>query len=133
MSFEFLDNDVESGNAYSYRIVLQDAGGSRVLFETVLISSKKLFLTLHQNSPNPFNPSTTISYCVPERCMVRVEVLDVMGRIAARLVDSEHARGSHSVEWRRTDDKCNRVASGMYFYRLTAGKETISKKMLLLK
>jgi predicted lipoprotein with Yx(FWY)xxD motif len=90
-------------------------------------------LELRQNYPNPFNPATTVSYSVPERCNVTLEIYDVSGRRVASLVDRQEEKGSHAVEWNGKDEKGNAVASGIYLSRLGAGNQTISKKMVLLR
>lgn len=83
---------------------------------------------LEQNYPNPFNPVTTIEYNVPAGATVTLEVLDMLGRRVAVLVDSEQAPGAYSVRFDGQE-----LASGMYIYRLTAGSESMTRKMLLLK
>ena len=111
-----------------------DEAGSRTLFETDAISTPAMPLTLHQNHPNPFNPSTTIGYYLPGDASVTLEVYDSSGRLVARLLNgAKQAKGTHSVGWRGLDAQGRSVSSGVYFYRLTSGKETISKKMVLLR
>ena len=111
-----------------------DESGRRTLFETEAISTPAMPLTLHQNHPNPFNPSTTIGYYLPVDAPVTLEVYDSTGRLVARLLDgAKQERGTHSVAWRGLDSSGRSVSSGVYFYRLTSGKETISKKMVLLR
>jgi len=111
-----------------------DGDGRRPLFETQAISTPAMALTLHQNHPNPFNPTTTIGYYLPDDAAVTLEVYDSSGRLVARLHDnSKQPRGTHSVEWHGLDSNGRLVSSGVYFYRLTIGKETISKKMVLLR
>jgi hypothetical protein len=113
---------------------LVSASGARALFETEAISTPAMPLTLHQNHPNPFNPSTTISYYLPDASVVTLEIYDSTGRLVTRLADREQQeKGTHSVGWRGLDTAGRSVSSGMYFYRLTSGKETISKKMVLLR
>jgi len=90
-------------------------------------------LQLHQNYPNPFNPTTTVTYSIPERCRVTLEIYDVSGMCVARLVDTPQEKGSYEVEWSGKDGAGNSLASGIYFYRLTAGTQTISRKMVLLR
>jgi hypothetical protein len=133
LSFAFKDIDCKPGAAYQYRVDVSDEAGRRILFETDPISIPALSLSLYQNCPNPFNPSTEIRYSLPEKCRVRLEVYDISGRRMASLVDGVQASGSHPVVWNGVDERGSSVASGVYFYRLTAGKETISKKMVLLK
>jgi len=129
----FRDVECEPGATYRYRVDVKDEAGRRPLFETDLISMPILQLTLYQNCPNPFNPSTTIKYYLPGKARVAVEIYDISGRRLAQLVRKEEEGGSHAVEWNGLDDRGSSVASGIYFYRLTAGKETISKKMALLR
>jgi hypothetical protein len=133
LAYEFVDSDVEPGHAYRYKITVKDENGSRVLFETESITAPKAPLALYQNNPNPFNPSTTIGYYIPEKCLVQLEVFDVAGARVAKLVSSEEASGYHAVEWKGINADGVRAASGVYFYRLTAGKKMISRKMVLLQ
>jgi hypothetical protein len=133
-SYAFQDAALEPGTTYRYRVSVVDGGKSRTLFETDAISTPAMPLTLNQNHPNPFNPSTTIGYYLPVDSPVTLEVYDTSGRLVARLLDgAKQAKGTHSVEWRGLDAQGRSVSSGVYFYRLTSGKETISKKMVLLR
>jgi hypothetical protein len=132
-SFRFIDDGCESGRTYSYRIDVVDEAGRRTLFETDPITAPAAALRLFQNSPNPFNPSTVIGYHLPERCRVTLEIFDIAGRRIARLVDGVQGGGRHEVTWNGTGENGDRVDSGTYLYRLTAGKETISRKMILLR
>jgi hypothetical protein len=134
LAFSIVDRGVEPGTTYKYRVDLVSASGARALFETEAISTPAMPLTLHQNHPNPFNPSTTISYYLPDASVVTLEIYDSTGRLVTRLADREQQeKGTHSVGWRGLDTAGRSVSSGMYFYRLTSGKETISKKMVLLR
>jgi flagellar hook assembly protein FlgD len=84
--------------------------------------------------PNPFNPMTRIHYYVPDESVVTLEIFDTSGRLVVRLVDNERMpRGMHAVEWRGVDGHGRAVGSGVYYYRLKIGAETISKKMVLLR
>jgi len=89
--------------------------------------------SLGQNYPNPFNPSTTISYTVPERSKVTLAVYNVIGQKVTTLVNEIKPVGSYSVTWDGADAAGAEVASGIYFYRLTAGEIVRTRKMLLLK
>jgi len=88
---------------------------------------------LDQNHPNPFNPTTTIAFAIPEPQDVRLEIYNVNGQKVRTLVDGYMAAGQHRVDWNSRDDNGQRVASGIYLYLLTAGEITTSKKMTLLK
>jgi flagellar hook assembly protein FlgD len=93
---------------------------------------------LDQNRPNPFNPLTRIAFAVPGDCSggtvpVSLTIYSVDGRTVRRLIDARLPAGRHSAVWDGRDDKGKAVAAGVYFYRLTAGSEAVSKRMVLLK
>lgn len=89
---------------------------------------------LFQNTPNPFNPATRISFDLPAPADVTLEVFDVNGKRIRTLFDGHRDRGVHSETWDGTDSRGNRVSSGVYFYRLTVdGGHVFTKKMALLK
>ena len=83
---------------------------------------------LLQNYPNPFNPSTGIRYRLPSRSVVTLKIFNVLGMELATLVDGIKEAGSYEVQFNAT-----RIASGVYFYRLTAGHFTAVKKLVLVK
>ncbi|MDH3198005.1 MAG: T9SS type A sorting domain-containing protein [Candidatus Krumholzibacteria bacterium] len=88
---------------------------------------------LYQNVPNPFNPTTTIRYELDAPGAVRLEVFDVSGRLVRTLAGGTRGAGPHDATWNGTDDAGRAVASGVYYYRLTAGATTTTKRMVLLK
>jgi len=90
-------------------------------------------LELAQNRPNPFNPKTAIAFNLPEAAEVRLEIYDVAGRRVATLVDRRLVAGPHAYEWDGRNHDGERVASGVYFYRLSAADRELSRKMVLLK
>jgi enediyne biosynthesis protein E4 len=83
---------------------------------------------LKANYPNPFNPSTTITYALPEQSKVRVEVFDMLGRKIETLVDETKQAGEYSVQFTATD-----FASGVYVYKMTTPTITVARKMMLVK
>lgn len=85
------------------------------------------------NHPNPFNPTTSISFNLPEASNVELTVFNVLGQEVRALMNGFVAAGEHQVEWNGTDDQGQRVASGIYLYRLKAAEISITKKMLLIK
>jgi aminopeptidase N len=88
---------------------------------------------LAQNYPNPFNPGTALSFSLPHRSDVALTVYDPLGREIALLIRGVFEAGTHSVRWEGTDAGGKRVATGTYFYRLTAGAYTETRKMLLVR
>jgi hypothetical protein len=93
-----------------------------------------LEVVLHQNAPNPFNPMTTIRYELPAPRQVTLHIYDVSGHLIRVLKDAvcEDA-GQHEAIWHGKDDSGRSVASGTYFYRLTAGDYVETKRMTLVK
>jgi hypothetical protein len=88
---------------------------------------------LHQNSPNPFNPATTITFSLARENNVRLVVHDVRGWTVATLVRDWLPAGPHAVVWRGIDDVGRRVPSGLYFYSLDVGDFHSVRKMILVK
>jgi hypothetical protein len=131
--FTCVDGDCEPGISYSYRVDVETGDGRLTLFQTEAFTIPLPALALNQNYPNPFNPSTTIRYSLRDRVLVRLEVFDIAGRRLACLVNEEQSAGPHSVQWNGRNGHGTEVSSGVYLYRLTAGKETIQKKMVLLQ
>lgn len=133
LSFSFIDRNCDPGATCRYRVEISNEAGRHILFETGAIFVPVLPLALYQNYPNPFNPSTTIIYYLPENCPVRLEIFNVCGKRVATLVNESREKGRHVTEWNGQDQNGCPVSSGTYFYRLKAGKETISRKMVLLR
>jgi flagellar hook assembly protein FlgD len=88
---------------------------------------------LDQNVPNPFNPSTVIGYAIARDEQVTLTVYDVGGRKVRTLVNERQRADVYRVTWDGMTDAGVRAASGVYFYKLAAGKFTQTKKMVLLK
>ncbi|HOD65414.1 MAG TPA: FlgD immunoglobulin-like domain containing protein [candidate division Zixibacteria bacterium] len=85
------------------------------------------------NHPNPFNPSTQITFALPQAGPVTLRVYDVQGRLVRTLANGPFDAGVHSVEWNGTDGTGSAVASGVYLYRLSAGETVVTRKMILMK
>jgi len=86
-----------------------------------------------QNFPNPFNPTTTIGYALPEAGDVRVSVFNVLGQEVRVLADEHQEAGEHEVVWDGKDAYGSQVASGVYFYRAKLNDYSETRKMVLLK
>jgi len=83
---------------------------------------------LDQNYPNPFNPSTTISFTLPSESNITLEIYNMAGQLSATLVDDKLSQGNHKVQWQAAN-----LSSGIYFYKLTSGSSSQTKRMILLK
>jgi len=88
---------------------------------------------LHQNIPNPFNPTTRISYNLPAADFVLLKVYDILGNEVAVLVSENQNAGSYSVDFNFNNLNSSVLSSGIYFYKLTAGSLTQTKSMMVLK
>ena len=84
--------------------------------------------TLYQNYPNPFNPSTKINFDIPRQTFVTLKIYDIAGREIAKLANGEYTPGAYSVVF-----DAAKFASGVYFYRITAGDFVETKRMVLIK
>jgi hypothetical protein len=133
LSFSFIDNDWEPGTSYWYRVRYRNGSEQRLLFETGHIRTPPLPLTLLQNRPNPFNPSTEIRYYLPGACNIVLAVYDISGALITRLAEGHQDKGYHTVSWDGRDRNRRCVSSGIYFCRLQAGKEKISRKMVIMR
>ena len=83
---------------------------------------------LYPNYPNPFNPSTTISFTLSKSSHISLLIYDIHGREVESLIEGIQPAGSHSIEWNASN-----LASGVYFYRLTADEFIQTRKMILIK
>jgi hypothetical protein len=83
---------------------------------------------LDQNFPNPFNPSTKIRYSIPKASRVTLKIYDILGREVQTLVNEQQAPGQYTVTF-----NAQNLASGVYFYRISAGNFNEVKKLMLLK
>jgi flagellar hook assembly protein FlgD len=89
--------------------------------------------SLAQNVPNPFNPTTSIAFTVPEAQHVRLSVYTLDGRLVRVLTDGIVEAGAHRVEWDGRDHLGRESASGTYVYQMTAGGEELVHRMLLVR
>ena len=88
---------------------------------------------LHSNYPNPFNPTTTISYDLPEQAQITLGIYDLLGKRIKTLVHQSQDAGKQIVMWDGTDDVGRQVSAGVYLYRIQAGQFAQTRKMLFLK
>ncbi len=91
-------------------------------------------MVLHQNVPNPFNPSTTIAFDLPRAGSVTLQIYDMSGRVVRTLLSHESMEsGRQEAVWRGRDDEGRQTAAGLYFYRLDAGDFSSTRSMMLVK
>ncbi len=100
----------------------------------VSLQTRPAVFSLADNYPNPFNPTTTLQYALPQAADVALTVYNVLGQPVRTLVAERQAAGRYAVEWDATNDQGHSLSAGLYFYRLQAGGDFREvKKMLLLK
>ena len=90
-------------------------------------------ITLAQNFPNPFNPTTEIKFAIPQPMRIRIHIFNTMGQKVNTLIDDDLLAGVYSIKWNGTDASGHKVSSGIYFYQLDAGEFIETKKMLFVK
>jgi hypothetical protein len=114
---------VQAEQKYDIVTAVDDGGGVPVPQE----------FSLDQNHPNPFNPTTTISFALAKMTTARLDVFDILGRTVRTLQDGPLTAGVHSIIWDGKDGEGHVAASGIYFYRLRAGEASQTRKMILVK
>ena len=117
---------VNLGHLYLYHMI-QEMNSTGVTGVAEAGNVSKTF-RLGQNYPNPFNPSTAIPYALGERARVRLVVFNTLGQQVSTLVDEVEDPGMHRVQFNGSN-----LASGVYFYRLSAGEQTETKRLLLIR
>jgi subtilisin family serine protease len=110
-------------NVYNSILLIQGLTGTEIIAGTIPGEYQ-----LYQNYPNPFNPATLIKYNIPEAAFVTLKVFDALGREAKVLVNQEMKPGRYDIIWNAKD-----YPSGLYFYKLSAGNYSETKKMILVK
>ena len=89
--------------------------------------------SLEQNYPNPFNPTTSIEFNLPKSSYVSLTVFNILGQKVAELVNGSLSAGNKQIEWDGTDSNGRTLESGVYFYKITAGEFSMTRKMMMLK
>jgi hypothetical protein len=114
---------------------LKDAVGNNWNFKTAIQVTSNLPTTniLYDNYPNPFNPVTTISYFFKENLTAKLIIYNVLGQKVRTLVDAPQSARKHLIQWDACNDNGQRVSSGVYFYRISAGYFSQTKRMILME
>ena len=130
-----LNSDITRVNVLHNEKVVYAMGTNNALLRLDLVTDAKELESelpknfhLDQNYPNPFNPKTTITYTLPENSRVLLKVYDVLGQVVGILVDGDEKAGNKFMNF-----DARNLPSGVYYYRLTAGKFSEIKKMLLVR
>ncbi|MFQ5709673.1 MAG: PQQ-dependent sugar dehydrogenase [bacterium] len=138
--YSFQDRDVRTSPVF-YRLKQSKADGTFEFSQTIRVEiALPVDFELRQNFPNPFNPSTKISFKLPASKVASsgqqravLTILDVKGRDVVKLVDEELAPGVYSRKWDGRNQRGERVASGLYVYNLKYGDLSQSRKMIFAK
>ena len=134
-SIIFMISSISAGdvNAVPVTIIADDFGQFSGYLNTLVEGSLPKEFTLHSNYPNPFNPSTVISYDLSRETAVKLNVYDMKGRRINALVNQVQSAGRHHVRWNAKDARGNGISAGVYLYRLEAGGKVFTEKMIFMK
>lgn len=133
--YNYSDVDVKLNTTYQYRLRQIDVDGTEGCNNSILTEVYNVTgsLVLEPNSPNPFTNNTVISFTLPAKSAVKLEVLDMLGNVVKTIVDAELDGSYHSYNWDSRDNSGRFVESGTYMFRLTAGQEVLTGKMSLVR
>jgi hypothetical protein len=120
----------ETGQYDNSKIELRPYEFTTICFGNPVTPAK---FTLSGNYPNPFNPTTTISYSIPQDGNVKLVIFNIKGQKVKTLVEGSQPSGTYNVTWNGKDENDRSVSSGLYLYKLRSSEKTAVKKMLLLK
>ena len=138
MNYNFADDSLPAVEQVYYVLEQIDLDGTihRSNPIQVLLGARFLNLPTEFASavyPNPFNPSTTISYDLPNEAEVSIVIYDAIGQEIRQLVAQQHTAGRYNIQWDAKDHLGRSVGSGVYIAKIKAGQNTATQKMLLLK
>ena len=129
----FTDDTVMPGRSYRYLLGALEEDGTERLSAEISVTLPAKSLTLYQNYPNPFNPSTMIRFFLPRETDVTLVIYDATGARVRTLCDGAQPAGYQSIAWDGLNEAGGNVSTGVYFYRLQAGKKVLTRKMVLLR
>jgi hypothetical protein len=135
-SVVFMINEISAGDANANPLVAVADNFGQFSGDMVgidLNDGMPANFALHPNYPNPFNPSTFISYDIPISSNVSLNIYDMRGRMVKHLVRQNQDPGRYLVKWHGNDNSGNNVSAGVYIYRLNTGNNVFSQKMILMK
>lgn len=130
----YLDAGVTPGHEYEYSFVVVRDNNTEARSAPTRILAGPTTVTLGQNHPNPFNPTTTIPFSLPAAATVQLRIYDTAGHLVRTLIDGTQQAGVQNVTWDGRNDRGVGVATGVYICRLSvAGSATLTRKMILVK
>ena len=142
-NYSFVDNNLKESGRYYYWLKIIEFGGDNYYHGPITIDIEDNFenpvidipqqTRLHNAYPNPFNPSTTISYTLKEAGDVKIEVFDIKGRKIWDKSVTHDLPGLHSIVWNGLHNRGKEVSSGLYYCRLSYGNYRETNKMVLMK
>ncbi|MFZ5516472.1 MAG: Ig-like domain-containing protein [Candidatus Zhuqueibacterota bacterium] len=133
-SYNYLDQSVEVGATYSYKLEDVSINGQHTEHDAITIFvARPDRYELQQNYPNPFNPKTNIEYQLPMETRVSLKIYNIMGQEVKTLIDDVKEAGYHALIWNGLDNSGVAVSSGIYYYRMVTGSFVETKKMVLLR
>ena len=128
-NYSFVDDNISSSNSFLYRLKQVDHDGSFEYSKTIeVVIGTPVAYKLDQNFPNPFNPSTLISFTLPEDGFTRLTIFNSLGQEVKSLVNENLEAGYHQYNFNAVN-----LTSGVYYYKLEAGNFVQINKMMLLK
>jgi hypothetical protein len=129
----YVDRTALPGTSYEYQLVVHSRESGVILSQRASATVPRAALAFHPITPNPFTSETTLSFSLAERSPVDLTVYDVSGRRVATVFAGESSAGDHAFHWNGVGDNGNRASAGIYFCRLRAGKETLTRKISLVR
>jgi len=130
---EYIDRTAAPGTSYEYQLLVRERDGDVILSQRAGATVPGAALAFHPATPNPFTTDATLSFSLAERGPVELAVYDVSGRRVATVFSGERNAGEHAFHWNGIGDDGNRASAGIYFCRLRAGKETLTRKISLVR
>jgi hypothetical protein len=129
----YVDMQVEPGVRYRYQLRAHDHSDAVALSPLASAYVPSGQLILRQNAPNPFAVATTLSYSLPAPADVKLTVYDVSGRRVATVFAGQADADEHEVQWNATDDNGKPVSAGIYFCRIQAGNQSLTRKLVVVR
>ena len=136
ISFSTLLSDIELSNSNYAKLFANTVEWASRKNKTSVSENEErtpVSYSLQQNIPNPFNPSTVINYQIPKAGGVELTIYNMLGQEVRKLVNESITAGTHSIQWDGNNNRGEQVRTGIYLYRMEAGKFIKERKMLLLR